>query len=443
MRRTLAAALTFPAFLLFAQPETPVVQPVSGQGAVTQTNEVPEVVKADVADGTAGTAVNLKHKIYVDIAHIDQWKDKPADSESVVLFLDHLPLKQVKAHLAGHPGKDLTRLIFQLVPNYQNTEEAQNWQRILVSARRTNKHMIPVSVGVPGKDPLDSRAQIPLDVERWYSYLVYIALAVFAVGVVVAGRRSDLLRDNTPAPSDDQRRRYSLARTQMAIWFLLVLAAWCYISLVTQSAAPLSSQVLILIGISGATAITAGTADGNKWKTEADKRSSLRTERTALVNRLDGSPEHAGLRLQVRDGLAAAAVNRQTREAGAGVGAGMAPALVPTNLGELEKELRLKEDRLAIVRAELAQPEPVASQSHGWIRDILSDSDGMSFHRLQIFAWTITLGTYFLWTSLRDLVMPALDDQMLILMGISSGTYLGFKLMPQTGTEAQAAKAPG
>lgn len=88
----------------------------------------------------------------------------------------------------------------------------------------------------------------------------------------------------------------------------------------------------------------------------------------------------------------------------------------------------MKEDRLAVVRAELAKPELAVPESQGWINDILSDPSGM-FHRLQIFAWT----------ALRDVMMPALDDQLLILMGISSGTYLGFKL-PEKVTEKQVPK---
>ena len=51
----------------------------------------------------------------------------------------------------------------------------------------------------------------------------------------------------------------------------------------------------------------------------------------------------------------------------------------------------------------------------------------MSFHRFQVVAWTITLGFIFLAQVFNSLLMPEFDAMLLALMGISSGTYLGFK----------------
>ncbi len=425
MKRVVAA---FPIVisLIFAQTSTTPAQP--GQGAAPQIKEIPEVIAVRVAGRPAGAAANLKDKIYVDIANLDRWADKPANPESIILFLDDRPLKQVTARAAGHPDPVVTTLSFDLIPNLDDPAEEQNWRRALVSARRASNHSIPVSVGLAGKEQLETKATLPLIVQRWYAFPVYIALALFTVGVIIAARKSDLLRDSTPEPPPGERRPYSLARTQMAIWFLLVLVAWSYVSLMTQSAEPLSAQILMLIGISGATGIASAAIDGSKWGSTNEKRAAARLELDALVNRLDGSREYPGLRKQVEDGRAAAAARSQVVSGGGAAVAVLAAAAAPTNLAELETELKTKEDRLAAIWAEMAQPQPAVPESHGWIRDILSDTSGMSFHRLQIFAWTVTLGVYFLWTALRDMLLPALDDQLLILMGISSGTYLGLKL---------------
>ncbi len=51
----------------------------------------------------------------------------------------------------------------------------------------------------------------------------------------------------------------------------------------------------------------------------------------------------------------------------------------------------------------------------------------MSFHRFQIIVWTLVLGVVFCSEVLTKLAMPSFDSTLLILMGISSGTYLGFK----------------
>ena len=52
----------------------------------------------------------------------------------------------------------------------------------------------------------------------------------------------------------------------------------------------------------------------------------------------------------------------------------------------------------------------------------------MTLHRLQITLWTLALGALFVWEIWNQLVMPAFGTELLTLMGISSGTYLGFKI---------------
>jgi hypothetical protein len=85
--------------------------------------------------------------------------------------------------------------------------------------------------------------------------------------------------------------------------------------------------------------------------------------------------------------------------------------------------------RLAQSRAELAglahrlQP-PVSA---GFFQDILSDSNGISFHRFQIFVWTLVLVIVFVSSVYGRLAMPEFSERLFGLMGISSGTYLGFK----------------
>jgi hypothetical protein len=69
----------------------------------------------------------------------------------------------------------------------------------------------------------------------------------------------------------------------------------------------------------------------------------------------------------------------------------------------------------------------VEQPPRGFWRDILSDGSGISLHRFQIAVWTAVLGLIFVATVYVQLSMPDLNDQLLLLMGISSGTYLGFK----------------
>jgi len=66
-----------------------------------------------------------------------------------------------------------------------------------------------------------------------------------------------------------------------------------------------------------------------------------------------------------------------------------------------------------------------------FIRDLLlegPDKKDLSFHRFQMLLFTIILGVIFIYKVVTTLVMPEFDATLLTLMGISSGTYLGFKL---------------
>ncbi len=73
-------------------------------------------------------------------------------------------------------------------------------------------------------------------------------------------------------------------------------------------------------------------------------------------------------------------------------------------------------------------PPPPPAVSRGWLQDILSDSNGsIALHRLQIVLWTFVLGIMLIVAVVTSLTMPVFNDTLVTLMGISSGTYVGFK----------------
>jgi hypothetical protein len=74
--------------------------------------------------------------------------------------------------------------------------------------------------------------------------------------------------------------------------------------------------------------------------------------------------------------------------------------------------------------------------TQGFLRDVLSDAEGISLYRFQLFVWTLVLGVIFIASVYNGLQMPQFNPTLLGLMGISSGTYLGFKVPEsRTGTE--------
>lgn len=91
----------------------------------------------------------------------------------------------------------------------------------------------------------------------------------------------------------------------------------------------------------------------------------------------------------------------------------------------------------ALVESPKAGSEPgPALPSRGFLYDVLSDGEGLILHRFQLFVWTLVLGFIFVTSVYRDLWMPDFSTTLLGLMGISSGTYLGFKLPAARGDGA-------
>jgi hypothetical protein len=85
------------------------------------------------------------------------------------------------------------------------------------------------------------------------------------------------------------------------------------------------------------------------------------------------------------------------------------------------------------------EPQPSA----GFISDLLSDENGFSLHRVQLLGWTVVMTIVFWGGIAHSLAMPQFDTTMLALMGISSGTYLGFKLPEANAAKAAAAQKAG
>jgi hypothetical protein len=99
------------------------------------------------------------------------------------------------------------------------------------------------------------------------------------------------------------------------------------------------------------------------------------------------------------------------------------------NLAPLQAQQQAATQRLQAIDAQLSQTAaPQVAASEGLISDILTDVNGIGFHRLQIVAWTLVLWVLFMSSLFDKLTMMGFDATQLTLLGISGGTYLGFKL---------------
>lgn len=306
---------------------------------------------------------------------------------------------------AAKDVSDLSALLVTLeVQNDRNDEKGlirKAWVQALRAAHERAGHEVEVTVGPQDRPPFSSNqgARIALRVYPSYTWVIVALLAVLGVGLIRLGLKSNLLRDANGA----QNPPYSLARHQMAVWLVVVVGAYLYVWLVTGLFSSISTTALVLIGISGATGLVAVSMDAGKRADAARARIQLQAERDALTQTLDDPV--TGLHAQLRSVTPASPEALQLT-------ATLTPKL--TRLNELESLL--------------SAPAPAAASNDWWINDLLSDENGISFHRLQILIWTIVLVMVFIKAVYDDVLMPEFDATLLGLLGISSGTYLGFKL---------------
>jgi hypothetical protein len=232
----------------------------------------------------------------------------------------------------------------------RNEENEDLWQPLLYNPLFDPTVTVRVNVGIHGDRPLprvvgaNTRVQLQKIFFNW-SIALWLGVLLVIVGALLFwARNSDMLRDGKAI--DGVQQPYSLARTQMAWWLLLIIIGYNYIWLVTGDRDTIAPSLLALMGISAVTAIA--------------------SEAIPTKNR-----SHTG--------------------------------------------------------------------SWGFWRDLVTDEHGaVALDRFQIVAWTIVLGGIFLNAVIWELNMPEFSATMLALMGLSSGTYIGFKLP----TKADDAKAP-
>ncbi|MDR9777409.1 hypothetical protein RJJ65_33195 [Rhizobium hidalgonense] len=74
--------------------------------------------------------------------------------------------------------------------------------------------------------------------------------------------------------------------------------------------------------------------------------------------------------------------------------------------------------------------------SRGFVSDVLSVDGAPQLQRIQAIAWTLILGALFVWTVARNFRLPVFDTTLLLLMGLVSGLYLGFKAQEEAKGEA-------
>ena len=375
----------------------------------TMNSEAPlKVMAVRPEQATMGEKITIEVKGLSNA--IKQGKEK-FDPSKLILYFDGYPLEGVYPDAV-----DAIREVLVFTP-VRNEENKNRWTALIGSPR---SYHLPVKVSVGFKDqyalPIDETQQhfqFVVFRQNWFAGGLIALLLMLGLFIWLA-RNSNIIRDSSPpVPGPGKKKPYSLAKLQASVWFFLVVASFLFIWLVTgDHTNTVTEQALILIGIGTGTALGAAMIDANKRDVSDDERAALH-------------PQESELNAEVVE-LKAKITGFQAKADATSPGAGDdMESLSKLKIALAQKEAQLSDIREKIEEADSALSKPV---SEGFTRDLLTDVNGISFHRFQMLTWTIVLGFIFCVEVYKTLRMPEFSTTLLALMGISAGTYLGFKI---------------
>jgi hypothetical protein len=276
---------------------------------------------------------------------------------------------------------DDNTLEYQLVKN-EKTQEV--WDTLANSSRLI---VMPVTVALAldkkeGNEQVDvwgSDFKLILRNDIINTYLFVGGVMLFAFSFLKIGKFDARLRNYGPESP------YSLALVQMAIWYYIVTMSFIYLTATSGGLPELNNSTMILLGISSATAVGAKVIDSaNIDKSQSEGRDAA-----------GKAPAQDSVQNSTQDPAQSSSQN---------------PAQVEKNANSLSKKI-------------------AEWKSRGFIYDILSDEYGIALSRFQIFVWTIIMVIIFVYYVVTTKAVPDFSDSnLLLLMGISSGSYVGYKL---------------
>ncbi len=233
--------------------------------------EHPDCTKKPSIDDAVIEA-GLNDTITLQVTNLGDWLDKDAskrDAHKLVIYLDGRPLKG-NFPVAVNRGQNKLTYHLELTSTSKSgwvAQLSQHWN-----------HKVNISVGLEDKDPFKSNVYFELQIfPNWaWAYVVVLILALLVFFLLA--RRSSILRESGNEPAGGRRKAFSLARSQMAFWFFVILACYMLILTTTGLKDVMPDAVLALMGISAGTYLGATVADGSK---RADAQNEL-AEQAAL-----------------------------------------------------------------------------------------------------------------------------------------------------------------
>jgi hypothetical protein len=355
--------------------------------------------------------LELDDIVEIRVQDLEKW-DEESEQNDPSKLVPYINGRAIKGNYPEELHVARGRVIYHLEISPENKEV---WTDLL-GAPDGVRRPVTVSVGLENGSQFDSvhltGNPVTLTIISPIYGILSLLVTVVTLGLLIwLAKKTNIIREPGPPPSPGKKRPYNLGRAQMAFWFFLIYASYITIWLITDALDTVTASLLALMGISAGTALSEALIDNGKDTVRENQMQTLSSEKQALEQSIsETQPQldaiNAAANTSVTDQSNREAMNQQLIDS-------------RTRLGQVDQQLRILD----------AQSAPTVSG--GFLRDILSDGSGYSFHRFQIFAWTIVLGIIFVSSVYNNLTMPEFSPTLLGLMGLSAGTYIGFKFPEQ------------
>ncbi len=253
-------------------------------------------------------------------------------------------------------------------------------------------------------------------VPAWKICWVVVYLGSILAILVFLAWKTSLLRSLDARRRPDGNYQLSLTHTQLALWFFVVLASYFYLWVITGDLENTFSQTgLYLVGISIVAALGSNAIQGMMAPDE-----EIAVYNQAMSAREGHTPEEvlAAINTSLEKTLAdwKQVSDKQNAQ--------------PPPTGQTAADLASQASRLFETFEDLRRQQHymLSPTPYRWLTDLLSENGQVTIHRFQMLAWTMGLAFIFCVKVFTDLKMPTFPNEVLALMGISAGTYLGFRI---------------
>ena len=205
-----------------------------------------EIVKIEPSEAELGKPITIE---FTDFN--PAWMDgNRLLIDQLVLVLGTYEMKGLRPTLIGNSHKLMVHL-------RSNADLADIWSNLLAEPNSRTR-ALPLAVGIEGRPEtrvFARKAAFQIVLIPQYRFLIGLVLvALSLILFTILASRTAMLRDPYTGDLPPNQRTFSLGKTQMAVWFILVVAAFLFSWSALGDYPTIPGPILGLIGIASGTA---------------------------------------------------------------------------------------------------------------------------------------------------------------------------------------------